>query len=143
MANKYTDAVSKCDARGKDKLVLFVLAGFANNETGECWPSYRTIARQAGLGYSTVQDSLKRLRDAGFLGVVGRHLIGNTDQFTLIFRLSLEKLQEHVLVSTTSRNQYQSEPGTVYRERGEDVPEAGSAVMGDGSVYRDPPTNSV
>jgi Helix-turn-helix domain len=131
MANKYTDAVFKCDVRGTDKLVLFILAGFADNEKGECWPSYKTIARQSGLGYSTVQDSFKRLKDAGFLWVVGRHLIGNTDQYTLIFRLNLEKLQEHVLVSTASRNHYQSEPGMVYREKGQHVPEAGSPVPGD------------
>jgi hypothetical protein len=133
MANKYTDAIFKCDARGTDKLVLFILAGFADNETGECWPSYKTVARHSGLGYSTIQDSLKRLSGADFVSVVGRHLIGNTDQSTLILRLNLEKLQEHVLISTTSRNHYQSEPGKVYRERGEDVPEAGSPVPGDGN----------
>jgi Helix-turn-helix domain len=133
MANKFTDAVFKCNVKGTDKLVLFTLAGFADNETGECWPSYKTVARQSGLGYSTVQDSLRRLRDAGFLSVVGRHLIGNTDQFTLILRLNLEKLQEHVLVSTTSRNHYQSEPGKVHRERGQHVSAAGSPVPGDGN----------
>ena len=130
MANKFTDAVFECDVKGTDKLLLFILGGFADNEKGECWPSYKTLAKRAGLGYSTIQDSLKRLIGAGFVSVVGRHPIRNTDQYTLILRLNLEKLQEHVLASTTSGNRYQSEPGTMRRERGQHVPGTGKLVPG-------------
>jgi hypothetical protein len=130
MANKFTDAVFECDVKGTDKLLLFILGGFADNEKGECWPSYKTLAKRAGLGYSTIQDSLKRLIGVGFVSVVGRRQIRDTDQYTLILRLNLEKLQEHVLASTTSGNHYQSEPGTMYRERGHHVPGTGKHVPG-------------
>src|ERR1019366_132686 len=131
MANKFTDAVFECDVKGTDKLLLFILGGFADNEKGECWPSYKTLAKRAGLGYSTIQDSLKRLIGAGFVSVVGRHQIRNTDQYTLILRLNLEKLQEHVLATTTSgsREPCTGKEVTMYREPG--------------SMYRDPPTNSI
>jgi hypothetical protein len=130
MANKFTDAVFECDVKGTDKLLLFILGGFADNEKGECWPSYKTLAKRAGLGYSTIQDSLKRLIGVGFVSVVGRRQIRDTDQYTLILRLNLEKLQEHVLASTTSGNHYQSEPGTMHRERGQHVPGTGKHVPG-------------
>ena len=47
-----------------DKLVLIVLANFAN-ENNECWPSYQRIARDAVISRRTAIEILKRLESLG------------------------------------------------------------------------------
>ena len=44
-----------------------LLFKFRNKRTGECWPSYKSIAVAAGVGRSTVAESIQRLRAAGWL----------------------------------------------------------------------------
>jgi len=57
-------------ARGFARLVLISLANHANRETGECWPSMRTIAREAGIGHSSVTAAVRVLVALGELEIV-------------------------------------------------------------------------
>lgn len=54
------------------KLTLLVLADAADAETGECWPSYESIAGQAGVTRSTAIRNVRSLMDDGLVEVVDR-----------------------------------------------------------------------
>lgn len=52
-----------------DRMVLVILASYMgiNNE---CWPSYRTLQKDTGIGsQSTISQSLKKLNDLHFLRI--------------------------------------------------------------------------
>lgn len=57
-------------AEGIDRLVLLVLANHYNRETGRCNPGYRRVARESGLGRSTIGRAVGRLVALGELAVV-------------------------------------------------------------------------
>lgn len=50
-----------------DILVYCTISRFADNETGQAWPSRATIATYAQCSTSTVDRSVQNLIDAGFL----------------------------------------------------------------------------
>lgn len=58
-------------ARGCDRLVLLVLADFANDQ-GACWPSIATIAHKANLSRRYTIDILGKLESAGAIKVERR-----------------------------------------------------------------------
>jgi hypothetical protein len=58
-------------ARGCDRLVLLVLADFANDQ-GACWPSMATIAHKANLSRRYTIDILAKLESAGAIKVERR-----------------------------------------------------------------------
>jgi hypothetical protein len=50
-----------CQLRPADKLVAIVLATYINRETGEAWPSVKTLCARTGYDRKTVLASLDRL----------------------------------------------------------------------------------
>lgn len=63
----------ECSAsRGLDRLVLIVLAHHRNHLTGACYPSMRTIAREAGISLGKVAQSVATLVAMGELEVAER-----------------------------------------------------------------------
>lgn len=52
--------------RGPQRALLMALADRAN-DSGECWPSIATLAKESGFSRSTVRASLNTLKDAGFI----------------------------------------------------------------------------
>jgi Helix-turn-helix domain len=56
-------------AKGVTRLVLISLANHANDQS-MCWPSQRTIAREAGIGKGTVSLAIDRLLEMGELTIV-------------------------------------------------------------------------
>ena len=100
MSNKFTDAVFQAtfpDIKlgGKYpktvtaptlKLVAFALAWRTNNDTGHCFPSYRTIAKDAQCSYMTAVRAVAALEQAGFIvkhGTKGGRRASNTYIFDL------------------------------------------------------------
>jgi len=63
-----------------DKLVLLALADYASPE-GRCWPSILALSQKTELSKRTVNDSIVRLKTAGYLEVIHRHRHSNV--FTL------------------------------------------------------------
>lgn len=54
------------EVRGPSRAVLMALADRAN-DSGKCWPSLATIAKDAGVCLSTVKTALRKLRSGGFI----------------------------------------------------------------------------
>lgn len=53
-----------------EKNVLRAILKYANKDTGECWPSVPTLARDTGMSVRGVQGVLRRLEDKGRLIIV-------------------------------------------------------------------------
>lgn len=70
MGHDWSHAVAH-DKRAKlgDRLVLFVLAESADNETGTCYPSIKSIAERAGLSERAVHYSLKKLSQMNMISI--------------------------------------------------------------------------
>jgi hypothetical protein len=56
-------------SRGYARLVLLSLANYANDDD-ECWPSMRTIARNAGISLGAVPPQIQELVDLGEVEIV-------------------------------------------------------------------------
>ena len=59
-------AISQRVGSPTGKVLLMCLANYAN-EHGECWPSQKTISKEAELGERATRDWLKKLEQAGFI----------------------------------------------------------------------------
>ena len=83
--------------RGPDDLcemaVMLALADGADKDTGETWPSHKTIAHRARQTDRGVRNVLKRLREGGWV-TWEKRLRGNGSQASNVYTLSLEKLGE-------------------------------------------------
>lgn len=58
------------------KLVLLMLANFAGDHGGNCYPSHDRLAEDCGMSKTTVKECIKRLADAGLLTVIHRSTDG-------------------------------------------------------------------
>jgi len=65
-------AISQCTGSPTGKGLLICLANYAD-ERGECWPSQKTIARDAELGERATRDWLKKLEEQGLISRRRRH----------------------------------------------------------------------
>lgn len=54
------------------KIVLLALADFAQQSTGECFPSIRVLSAKCGLSASGVRSQIKLLEAADLIGVTDR-----------------------------------------------------------------------
>lgn len=71
----------------RDKFVLLMLANYASNDDGECWPSLNRLCSDTSMTRNTVIDAIKTLEDAGALQVVRRTQSGVN--LPNIYRLNL------------------------------------------------------
>lgn len=58
--------------KAKDIGVYTILSMFANNDTGECYPSLKTLSEYAEMTEKTVLASLKTLKEVGAIDIVAR-----------------------------------------------------------------------
>ena len=68
--NEIIDDIERFDKN--DLLCYMVLCRFANNETGECYPSYKTIAEKMRVGVSTAIKAIKSLESKGAIKIHSR-----------------------------------------------------------------------
>jgi len=54
---------------GSAKAILYELAGYHNAQTGRCFPSIRTIARNSGKKPQTIIGALRQLANAGLITI--------------------------------------------------------------------------
>ena len=52
------------------KFILLCLADYASNETGECYPSFTTIAKKTGFGIRTVKYKIQKLESFGYIKII-------------------------------------------------------------------------
>ena len=69
MGFKYTDRVYKGvrNTKGTEQAVLALLAHFADDKTGQCFPAINTLATQSRLGRATIFRILDSLKDKGLV----------------------------------------------------------------------------
>lgn len=61
-----------------DRYVLEAVLSFVNYATGELYPTYETIAKEAGVSRATVAESLQRLRFHKLIDWVRRSVVAET-----------------------------------------------------------------
>lgn len=72
----------------KEKLLLLMLANYASNQTGDCYPSINTLCDDTGMSKSSVIRALQVLESARLIGVNRRSVEGiNLPNF---YRLNLD-----------------------------------------------------
>lgn len=124
MANKFTDAVFVAKLLLRDKAVLWALAHRTDNVKGTCWPSYSTIARDAGCSRSTAEKAIASLTEMGVISVVAKQPTA-PGKWNNVYRLDLAAIQ--ALAHTGGRYRTESnaisEGGTVAEGGSETVPE--------------------
>ncbi|CAH7344796.1 Phg_2220_C domain-containing protein [Vibrio chagasii] len=70
------------------KLVLLKLADNAN-DSGQCWPSYETIARHCEMSKRTVMRHIQKLQEDGFVNVTHRKKEDSNENRSNIYTLNL------------------------------------------------------
>ena len=68
--NDLIDDIERFDKN--DLLCYMVLCRYANNSTGECYPSYKTIAEKMRVGLSTAIKAIKSLESKGVIKIHSR-----------------------------------------------------------------------
>lgn len=54
------------------KLVLLMLANCCNHHTGRCDPTHDRLAKECGMGRTSVKDAIRALKEKGLLEVINR-----------------------------------------------------------------------
>lgn len=62
--------------KASDKSVYLVLSHFADNITGECFPSRNTLLKLSGMSDRTLRNAIKNLENAGYISVKSRYVSG-------------------------------------------------------------------
>ena len=95
--NDIIDDIERFDKN--DLLCYMVLCRFANNETGECYPSYKTIAEKMRVGVSTAIKAVKSLIDKGVVEVQQRKNENGGDTSNLYTIVNINKDNEKDIYS--------------------------------------------
>ncbi len=123
-------AVTKAQAQGSleqiDVLVMIALIGHRNNKTGRCDPAYPLIAAEIGVSARTVERSIGRLKNFGFLSTIPRSRKGFklTNQNVLNFDRGEQWL--------TSSDDHEADPSPMTGQSRHPCGDGG--VTGDGTV---------
>jgi hypothetical protein len=87
-------AIAALVASTRHKAVCWALALRSNNETGESWPSYRTLASDAGMSPSTAKRTVQELVAGQVRGVRvekrTRPIAGKAEADSNVYRLHVE-----------------------------------------------------
>ena len=57
-----------------EKFTLLMLANYASNENGDCYPSVKTLAKKTNMSDTTVKKYIKSLEDKGLLSIKQRKM---------------------------------------------------------------------
>ena len=85
----------------QDKMVLLVLANRANKETGECFPSMGSIARDCGLSRRSILRSVDKLKELNLIHIEERFVTGTKGKRSHMYRVNV-KNKPHLRVVTDS-----------------------------------------
>ena len=100
-----------------DMAVLLAIADSADKDTGEAWPSQRTIAARSRQTDRSVRAVLERLREDGWI-TWEKRLRGNGSQASNLYTLNLEKLGEgRAARGATPPERRSAPPGTTFHPR--------------------------
>lgn len=83
LRNDFELAIRSSNLSSTQKLVALILKSHMNNDTGECFPSVKTLAAGCSIGEKTVQRATEALEHAGFITRVVGNGRGKPTQYTL------------------------------------------------------------
>lgn len=78
------------------KLILLALADFADEETGECWPSQTRLAKKASISERTIRSHIAPLVEDGYIEILAR---GDGRGHSTRYRLNLIRLKAAALAA--------------------------------------------
>jgi hypothetical protein len=78
----------KIKIKSTDKIVLIMLANYADPENFNCWPSQKLLADDCGCTVKTIQSALHRLEDAGIISFERRYR-GNGSLTSNMYHLNI------------------------------------------------------
>lgn len=131
MSIKHVDAVLK-HYGGKPhlKLTLVALANHADEATGECWPSYATIAAQCNSSRSSAMRNVKTLLSEGVIEIVEHGGIRENPFGKLVQRANAYRVRlDRLLTMADFRKRAHQRKQVQERER--DTTCNGGGVVGD------------
>lgn len=81
------------DVSGRSYMTLLVLARYADDETGQCWPGMRAVSFMARQSVRTTVRAIEKLAQAGWIEV-GKKAVGGCNRYTLdLDRLESESVR--------------------------------------------------
>jgi len=83
------------DLTTSEKMILVLLSDNANDETGECWPSQKYLAKRAGMSRQNVNLIINKLREKGHISFERRK--GENGQRSNIYRILTCQMTRHPL----------------------------------------------
>jgi hypothetical protein len=93
VSKEWVRQVFNCDLPHGEKVVLFVMAWFADKEGGSVRASATTISRDTGYHERQVRKILQSLKKSGYIVQVGRH--GIERGYIPVYRLVLNHAPKH------------------------------------------------
>lgn len=76
MAKKFTkvlnEIIEDTELKASDKMLYVVLSKYADNKSGESFPSNKRLKELVGASINSIQSSKKRLMDAGYISIEQR-----------------------------------------------------------------------
>lgn len=82
-------------ATATDKLLLMVMADYADPDTWECWPSQARLAKYVGCSVRTVQRAIDQLEAVGFISTLRKGNQYQPTAYRLNETLSHAQIQAH------------------------------------------------
>ncbi|WP_346913839.1 helix-turn-helix domain-containing protein [Clostridium sp.] len=127
----YTKVIADPTLTTTDKAVFMALSTFAFNGKDTCFPSQKTIANMLNICTRTVQRSLKKLKDVGYVKV--ERNLGYVNLYTL-FKPVIERMVTEVKETITRvKNTYNNSKKnkfTNYNQRDYNMEELEKKLLG-------------
>ena len=115
---------------GAHKAVLYAMVLRTDNDTGECWPSYPTLAADAGISLAAAKRAVRELESAGHITVNRRRVDGTAwsqvNRYVVHARGDVVSKRADVV---SERDDVVSERDDVVPERDDVVPEPDEVVQ--------------
>ena len=85
-----------------EMLVYLILCYHANNDTSQCWPGIKKIAKETRLSNNTVHTAIKGLEDKGYITKTTRQNPDNKQNFTNLYTINTQ--YEYVKINQEGGN---------------------------------------
>ena len=115
--NEIIDDIERFDKN--DLLCYMVLCRFANNETGECYPSYKTIAEKMRVGVSTAIKAIKSLESKGAIKIHSRKNEngGDTSNLYVIQNINDENKKASTVPPVKAENENIKDNNSIHKNK--------------------------
>ena len=115
--NDLIDDIERFDKN--DLLCYMVLCRYANNSTGECYPSYKTIAEKMRVGVSTAIKAIKSLESKGVIKIHSRKNEngGDTSNLYVIQNINDENKKASTVPPVKAENENIKDNNSIHKNK--------------------------